>query len=51
MEEREASQRLKEVDLRAKGDEVEVEVAEAGAGVEVEVEAGFRGSPLSSTAW
>ena len=49
MEEREASQRLKEVDLRAKGDEVEV--AEVGAGVEVEVEAGFRGSLSSSTAW
>ena len=49
MEEKEASQRLKEVDLRAKGDEVEV--AEVGAGVEVEVEAGFRGSPSSSIAW
>ena len=49
MEEKEVSQRLKEVDLRAKGDEVEV--AEAGAGVEVEVEVGFRGSLSSSTAW
>ena len=48
MEEKEASQRLKEVDLRAKGDEVEV--AEAGAGVGVVVEAGFRESPSSSVA-